>query len=175
MRFSVVRRRGCHSSSDWFRLSPLATLVFVGVGLTSTGASAAFLPPTGAGQLGNQLRQETQTTPPAPSAPSLSLPSGEKGVVRAPDSDARVTLKQVSFAGDVAVQGVTQDAVQEVVSPWLNRPVSFADLQAMADAVTQHYRNRGVILARAILPPQTIKDGVLKIEIIPGKYDNASL
>ncbi|EDI0466894.1 ShlB/FhaC/HecB family hemolysin secretion/activation protein [Salmonella enterica subsp. enterica serovar Newport] len=73
------------------------------------------------------------------------------------------------------MQGVTQDAVQRVVSPWLNRPVSFADLQAMADAVTQHYRNRGVLLARAILPPQTIKDGVLKIEIIPGKYDNASL
>ncbi|MDJ5403724.1 ShlB/FhaC/HecB family hemolysin secretion/activation protein, partial [Salmonella enterica] len=122
-----------------------------------------------------QLRQETQTTPPAPSAPSLSLPSDEKGVARAPDSDARVTLKQVSFTGDVAVRGVTQDAVQEVVSPWLNRPVSFADLQAMTDAVTQHYRNRGVLLARAILPPQTIKDGVLKIEIIPGKYDSASL
>ncbi|EHL2774284.1 ShlB/FhaC/HecB family hemolysin secretion/activation protein [Salmonella enterica subsp. enterica serovar Hvittingfoss] len=171
-------RRGGHSSSvssDRFRLSPLAVLVFAGAGLVSTGASAAFLPPTGAGQLGNQLHQETQAIPPAPSAPSLSLPSGEKGVVRAPDSDARVTLKQVSFTGDVVVQGITQDAVQRVVSPWLNRPVSFADLQAMADAVTQHYRNRGVLLARAILPPQTIKDGVLKIEIIPGKYDNASL
>lgn len=178
MRFSIMYRRGGHSSSvssDRFRLSPLAVLVFAGAGLVSTGASAAFLPPTGAGQLGNQLHQETQAIPPAPSAPSLSLPSGEKGVVRAPDSDARVTLKQVSFTGDVVVQGITQDAVQRVVSPWLNRPVSFADLQAMADAVTQHYRNRGVLLARAILPPQTIKDGVLKIEIIPGKYDNASL
>ncbi|AXC66970.1 ShlB/FhaC/HecB family hemolysin secretion/activation protein [Salmonella enterica subsp. diarizonae serovar 59:z10:-] len=177
MRFSVTRRRGCHSSSvssDRFRLSLLSALVFTGSGLTSTGVSAAFLPPTGAGQLGNQLRQEAHITQPAPSAPSLSLPSGEKGAVRAPDSDARVTLKQVSFAGDVAVQGVTEDAVQEVISPWLNRPVSFADLQAMADAVTQHYRSRGVILARAILPPQTIKDGVLKIEIIPGKYDKAS-
>lgn len=177
MRFSVTCRRGCHSSVSpgRFRLFPRAALVFAGAGLVSAGASAAFLPPTGAGQLGNQLRQETQTTPPAPSAPSLSLPSGEKGVARAPDSDARVTLKQVSFTGDVVVQGVTEDAVQNVVSPWLNRPVSFADLQAMADAVTQHYRNRGVLLARAILPPQTIKDGVLKIEIIPGKYDNASL
>ncbi|MHC2121649.1 ShlB/FhaC/HecB family hemolysin secretion/activation protein [Salmonella enterica subsp. enterica serovar Typhimurium] len=178
MRFSIMYRRGGHSSSvssDRFRLSPLAVLVFAGAGLVSTGVSAAFLPPTGAGQLGNQLHQETQAIPPAPSAPSLSLPSGEKGAARAPDSDARVTLKQVSFTGDVAVQGITQDAVQRVVSPWLNRPVSFADLQAMADAVTQHYRNRGVLLARAILPPQTIKDGVLKIEIIPGKYDNASL
>lgn len=184
MRFSVIRRRGCYLSSasasasaffDRLCISPLAVLVFAGTGLASVGASAAFLPPTGAGQLGNQLRQEAQTTPPAPSSPSLSLPSGEKGVARAPDSDARVTLKQVSFTGDVAVQDITQDAVQKVVSPWLNRPVSFADLQAMADAVTQHYRNRGVLLARAILPPQTIKDGVLKIEIIPGKYDNASL
>lgn len=178
MRFPVIPRRGCRSFSvfsDRFHLSPLAVLVFIGAGLTSVGAPAAFLPPTGAGQLGNQLRQEAHTTQPAPSAPSLSLPSGENGAARAPKSDARVTLKQVSFTGDVAVRGVTQDAVQEVVSPWLNRPVSFADLQAMTDAVTQHYRNRGVLLARAILPPQTIKDGVLKIEIIPGKYDSASL
>lgn len=180
MRFSVTRRRGCYLPSasvffDRLRISPLAVLVFAGTGLTSVGASAAFTPPVGAGQLGSQLRQETQAIPPAPSAPSLFLPSGEKGVARAPDGDAQVTLKQVSFTGDVAVQGITQDAVQKVASPWLNRPVSFADLQAMADAVTQHYRNRGVILARAILPPQTIKDGVLKIEIIPGKYDNASL
>ncbi|EDQ2393742.1 ShlB/FhaC/HecB family hemolysin secretion/activation protein [Salmonella enterica subsp. enterica] len=178
MSFSVTSRKRYFSPyvfSGRLHFSPLAVLVFTGAGLLSTGVSAAFLPPTGAGQLGNQLHQETQAIPPAPSAPSLSLPSGEKGVVRAPDSDARVTLKQVSFTGDVVVQDITQDAVQRVVSPWLNRPVSFADLQAMADAVTQHYRNRGVLLARAILPPQTIKDGVLKIEIIPGKYDNASL
>ncbi|EAV3689548.1 ShlB/FhaC/HecB family hemolysin secretion/activation protein [Salmonella enterica] len=180
MRFSVTRRRECYLSSasvffDWLRISPLAVLVFAGTGLASVGASAEFTPPVGAGQLGSQLRQETQAIPPAPSAPSLFLPSDEKGTARAPDNGTQVTLRKVSFTGDVVVQGITQDAVQKVVSPWLNRSVSFADLQAMADAVTQHYRNRGVILARAILPPQTIKNGVLEIEIIPGKYDNASL
>ncbi|EDS7590200.1 ShlB/FhaC/HecB family hemolysin secretion/activation protein, partial [Salmonella enterica subsp. diarizonae] len=38
-----------------------------------------------------------------------------------------------------------------------------------------YYRRKGVLLARVILPPQTIKDGVLSVEIIPGRYDSASL
>lgn len=178
MIFSVTSRKGCRSSSVFsgrLRLSPLAVLVLAGAGLTSSGAMAAFIPPTGAGQLGNQLRQETESLPPAPVTPSLSLPADEKGEARAPESAARVTLKQVNFTGDVTVQDITPEALQKVVASWLDRPLSFSDLQLMTDAVTQYYRGRDALLARAVLPPQTIKDGVLKVEIVPGKYDNASV
>ncbi|MLU99871.1 hypothetical protein DRU74_24710, partial [Salmonella enterica subsp. enterica] len=48
-------------------------------------------------------------------------------------------------------------------------------LQAMTDAVTRHYRDHGTLVARAVLPPQTIKDGVLTVKIIPGHYDKGSL
>lgn len=157
-------------------LSPLAILVVLG--LCSSAAVAAVVPPTGAGQLGNQLRQKTGSVVPAPVTPSFSLPADEQGRARAPESSARVTLKRVMFTGDVTVpgvRGVTTEALQKVVAPWLNRPQSFADLQAMADAVTQYYRDRGILLARAILPPQTIKSGVLKMGIIPGKYGSESL
>lgn len=165
-------------SSGWRRLSPLALVVLAGTGLTSSDVMAAFISPVGAGQLGNQLRQEAESTPPAPVAPSLSLPAGEKGVASAPQSDTRVTLTQVSFTGDVAlpgIRGIIPSELHNVVEPWLGRPVAFVDLQSMADAVTQYYRSRGVLLARAILPPQTIKDGILMMQVIPGKYDNAAV
>ncbi|HAD5970213.1 TPA_asm: ShlB/FhaC/HecB family hemolysin secretion/activation protein, partial [Salmonella enterica subsp. enterica serovar Typhimurium] len=153
-------------------LSPLAVLVMLGTGMCSSGAMAAFLtPPTGAGQLGNQLRQEAETVPAAPVAPALSLPADDRGQVRAPASNARVTVKQVSFTGEVTVpgaRGVTDAALQKVVAPWLGKPLSFTDLQAMTEAVTQYYRDRGVLLARAVLPPQTIKDGLLTVRVVPG-------
>ncbi|ECR2652728.1 ShlB/FhaC/HecB family hemolysin secretion/activation protein [Salmonella enterica subsp. enterica] len=140
---------------------------------------AAFLPPpTGSGQLNNQLRQQDRTVPPAPVAPSISLPAGEHGSARAPESTARVTLKAVTFTGMAPVPGthrVTEASLQKVVAPWLNRPLSFGDLQAMTDAVTRHYRDHGALVARAVLPPQTIKDGVLTVKIIPGRYDKGSL
>lgn len=178
MVFSITHRRGIRSSRIP-ALSPLAVLVMLGTGMCSSGAMAAFLtPPTGAGQLGNQLRQEAETVPAAPVAPALSLPADDRGQVRAPASNARVTVKQVSFTGEVTVpgaRGVTEGALQKVVSPWLNRPLAFADLQTMTEAVTQYYRDRGVLLARAVLPPQTIKDGLLTVRVVPGKYDRSVL
>lgn len=161
------------------RFSPLSLLVMLGVSMYGSTAMAAFLPPpTGAGQLNNQLRQQDRTVQPAPVAPSISLPAGEHGSARAPESTARVTLKAVTFTGMAPVPGthrVTETSLQKVVTPWLNRPLSFGELQAMTDAVTRHYRDHGALVASAILPPQTIKDGVLTVKIIPGRYDKGSL
>lgn len=166
-------------SARRFRLSLPALLVLSGVGLYGSTAMAAFLPlPTGAGQLDNQLRQQDRTVQPAPVAPPISLPAGEHGSARAPESTARVTLKAVTFTGMVPVPGthsVTEASLQKVVAPWLNRPLSFGELQAMTDAVTRYYRDHGALVARAILPPQTIKDGALTVQIVPGRYDGGSI
>ncbi|HFZ8353060.1 TPA: hypothetical protein ACIO89_005530, partial [Salmonella enterica subsp. enterica serovar Java] len=97
MVFSITSRSGDGASpvsARRFRLSLPALLVLSGAGLYGSTAMAAFLPPpTGSGQLNNQLRQQDRTVPPAPVAPSISLPAGEHGSARAPESTARVTLK----------------------------------------------------------------------------------
>lgn len=182
MVFSITSRSGDGASpvsARRFRLSLSALLVLSGAGLYGGTAMAAFLPPpTGSGQLNNQLRQQDRTVPSAPVAPSISLPAGEHGSARAPESTARVTLKAVTFTGMAPVPGthsVTEASLQKVVTPWLNRPLSFGELQAMTDAVTRHYRDHGALVARAILPPQTIKGGVLTVKVIPGRYDKGSL
>ncbi len=184
MMFPIIHRRGIRSSliparSSRCRQSSLAVLVLLGTGVCSSCAMAAVLmPPTGAGQLGNQLRQETETVPAAPVAPALSLPADGRGQARAPAGNTRVTVKQVRFSGDMTIpgaRGVTEVALQKVISPWLNQPLSFHDLQALTEAVTQYYRDRGILLARAVLPPQTIKNGLLTVKVIPGKYDRSIL
>ncbi|EOE6289342.1 ShlB/FhaC/HecB family hemolysin secretion/activation protein [Salmonella enterica] len=63
--------------------------------------------------------------------------------------------------------------MQEVVAPWLKRPLSFSELQRLTEAVTAEYRRHGFLLARAALPPQTVRDGVLMVSVTPGRYDAA--
>ncbi|EHO4425345.1 ShlB/FhaC/HecB family hemolysin secretion/activation protein [Salmonella enterica] len=135
--------------------------------------------PLNAGTLGNQLRQTQPQVAPAPALPDLRLPADARGHSRAPaDDGARVVLERVVFSTPVPFPdelALTSPRLQSVVAPWLHRQVSFADLQALTDAVTHEYRERGFLLARAVLPPQTIKDGVLTVRVIPGQYDTARL
>ncbi|EGS9943924.1 ShlB/FhaC/HecB family hemolysin secretion/activation protein, partial [Salmonella enterica] len=70
---------------------------------------------------------------------------------------------------------VTEARLQQVVLPWVGRSISFADMQALAQAVTQFYRQQGALLGRAVLPPQTIKNGVLTINIVTGRYDTPAI
>ncbi|ECW0910502.1 ShlB/FhaC/HecB family hemolysin secretion/activation protein [Salmonella enterica] len=135
--------------------------------------------PLSAGELGNQLRQTQPQVTPAPALPDLHLPADARGRSRAPaDAGARVVLERVVFTGSAPLSGdlaLNSPRLQAVVAPWLHRALSFADLQALTEAVTAEYRLHGLILARAVLPPQTIKNGSLTVQIMPGQYDRARL
>lgn len=154
------------------KLSPLACLV-------SFSAWAAPVPVPDAGSLGNQLRQ-TSPSPEHPLAtPSLTLPADTQGHAVAPSgAQTHVTLKKIIFTGNVTVPGISQLSearLQQVVLPWMGKSLSFQDIQSMASAVTQYYRQQGIILGRAILPPQTVKDGVLTVRILTGRYDKSEI
>lgn len=59
-----------------------------------------------------------------------------------------------------------ETALQEIAHGVVNRPIVFSDLQAMIVEVQGLYSVRGVLTARAILPPQEIRDGVLRVELV---------
>lgn len=50
----------------------------------------------------------------------------------------------------------------------LHKTISVAQLFGIVQALTNYYRDNGYILSRAILPPQHVKDGVVRIRIIEG-------
>ncbi|EDV5630263.1 ShlB/FhaC/HecB family hemolysin secretion/activation protein [Salmonella enterica subsp. enterica] len=157
----------CHCQRI-FMLAPLAVLV------VSSMVQAAV---PGAGSLGNQLRQEKMTPPAPPVSAPLVLPETEEArKALLPDSHTTLVVKKVVFTGvPVGVRGVDEPELQKQVAGDLNRPLTFASLEAMAQKVTGLYRHNGLLVARAILPPQTVKDGVLTIQIIPGRYDEAQI
>lgn len=45
-----------------------------------------------------------------------------------------------------------------------------ADLNAMVDRVNALYMSKGIMTAKAVLPPQKVEDGVVYIRLIEGKY-----
>jgi len=52
-----------------------------------------------------------------------------------------------------------------------DKPEGFTigQLERVADRVTNYYRSRGLILAKAVIPVQTVDDGVVVIQVIEGK------
>ncbi|EDQ1914984.1 ShlB/FhaC/HecB family hemolysin secretion/activation protein [Salmonella enterica subsp. enterica] len=73
------------------------------------------------------------------------------------------------------MKGLNEADLQRELAVDLNRPQTFAGLEVMAQKITALYRHHGLLVARAVLPPQTVKDGVLTIRIIPGRYDGAHI
>lgn len=57
----------------------------------------------------------------------------------------------------------------------LHREISIADLQDLVQDITNYYRNNGYILTRAILPPQRVANGIVRIQIIEGYIDQVSI
>lgn len=172
---SLILRAGVARAEKVYRapflLTPLALIV-------CTGVQAAVVPSMpGAGTLGNQLRQESVRTPAAPVSAPLVLP--EEGQARhalSADNHTTVSVKRVVFTGNPpGLKGLSEADLQRELAADLNRPQTFAGLEAMAQKITALYRHHGLLVARAVLPPQTVKDGVLTIRIIPGRYDGAHI
>ncbi|EAV6571086.1 ShlB/FhaC/HecB family hemolysin secretion/activation protein [Salmonella enterica] len=141
--------------------------------LTCTAVQAAIIP--GAGSLGNQLRQEGARAPAVPVSAPLVLP--EEGAARralSSDSHTMVTIRKVVFTGNPpGLKGLRGADLQRHLATDLSRPQTFTGLEKMAQEITDLYRHSGLLVARAVLPPQTVKNGVLTIQIIPGHYDRA--
>ncbi|ECE7751676.1 ShlB/FhaC/HecB family hemolysin secretion/activation protein [Salmonella enterica subsp. enterica serovar Ngili] len=168
---NLSERVGLAHSKYFYRLSGLAVPL-----LFCAGVQAAVIPPD-AGSLGGQLRQEVDITPPAPVSAPLVLPdAGQKRHLPAGARDTTVVVNRVIFTDIPAgVKGVDEAALQKQVAGYLRRPLTFTGLSEMTQGVTDLYRQKGLLVARAILPPQTIRDGVLTVQIIPGRYDSAQV
>lgn len=113
------------------------------------------------------LQQNLERQLPLPSP--LALPEAEKPAAPRESAskagEVRFTVNSFVLEG---VKTLPEASVQEVLKEWVNKPVNFDDLQKACDAVVALYRSKGFTV-QAILPPQKIADGVVKILITEAK------
>lgn len=119
------------------------------------------------------IRQETAPRlPPQPAAPVLSIPPLVERPLSAEEGD-RVFVRRFELqdAQDRPEYGINLAAIQQLLETARQEyPDGFTigQLEAVTNRITNHYRSRGLILARAVLPVQTVSDGVVIIQVVEG-------
>lgn len=64
---------------------------------------------------------------------------------------------------------LTEAEINEVVYPFQGREVTLDELLDMVQRINARYAARGYVTAQAVLPPQTIDDGVVYVMLIEGR------
>ena len=115
-----------------------------------------------AGALQQNMQRQMQT----PSALGLPEPSAPEFVpLDLSKSETLFIIKRFALTG---VNLVAVEDVDKALMPWLNREISFAELQKAMNAIESVYRDKGY-LAQATLSPQVLQDGVVRIEVLEAK------
>lgn len=93
----------------------------------------------------------------------------------APANDADIEVTYATFAPfvlkSIALDGLASIPVAEAeacAAPYVGETVGPIELTSLTQCITQKYRSRGLFLSRAIIPPQQVSDGILKIRAIEG-------
>lgn len=97
----------------------------------------------------------------------LSPPRDDKAVPSSASASTKslFKLKRVEISGATALSA---SALEEIYLRHIGHDVSLADLQAITEALSQRYRVEGFHLSRAIIPPQDLAGGVLRITVVEG-------
>ncbi|MCH8313674.1 MAG: ShlB/FhaC/HecB family hemolysin secretion/activation protein [Nitrospinae bacterium] len=85
-------------------------------------------------------------------------------------------LKKVKFKlTRLVIQGATVYRNQQffhLYKNFLGKQITLQHIYRIADAITKKYRNAGYILTKAIVPPQEIYDGTVRLNIMEGYIHN---
>lgn len=145
----------------------LVTPIFTGVppAFAQQANAPGFDPRQPAKYFENQTEQESLRRP------AVRLPTvGQSNT--GGDTRPQFVLRGLNVSGVHAISG---DRIAAVYQSYLGRMVSQADLAAIAGAISDLYRAAGFHLSRAIVPPQDIDDGRVRIEVIEGAIVEAEL
>lgn len=140
--------------------APVLVLLVTQSGLTQTMPSA-----------GGQMQQ----MPVVPNWPGQA-PQMELAPLVTPSTQPQPAMvfvaKQLNVTG---AHAYTHAELLQVADFQSGREINLPQLYLMADKITQHYRREGYFVARAYLPAQEVKDGVITIVVLEGQYGQVAL
>ncbi|SEO80565.1 ShlB/FhaC/HecB family hemolysin secretion/activation protein [Aquisalimonas asiatica] len=90
-------------------------------------------------------------------------PSGDGDL---PETDDLFVLQAIEFSESLFIP---PERLQRIADSYTDRLVDFAALNRMIGWINNIYATEGIVTARAIIPPQRIEDGVLRVELVEGR------
>jgi len=161
-------KRSCHEFVRAGFGGSLLNLSLFAVALIVMSQNALAQAPIGAG---GQIQQIPQAPAVRNSIPDLPI-----------KRDKTVTVPEAAGpkfpVTSLHVTGQTHFSEAELIAATGFKPgseLSLADLRGLASKITDLYDRSGYFVAQAYLPPQDIKDGVVTIAVIEGRYGKISL
>ena len=158
-------------TSGFLRFRAPKTRLCLVAALAALSATTSFgatpIPPNiNAGAIQNQYQNAHKPKlPPAPST-QKAVTGPENKPLKGKAGGVRFLLKRVEFNKS---QFLSPKYLQSVAKPYLNKEVTFSDLRKLLNTINARYLHLGMLSAQAVLPPQKIRNGILKIQLVEGK------
>jgi hemolysin activation/secretion protein len=148
----------------------LGALLFVSVSLvTISSASAQLEQQTGIADPGRAEERLTDERLVPQVGPKITVK--EVALIEAPAGAENINF---NFGG-VVFDGLSvydYDQIAPIFEDMIGTEISLADAYAVANRVTLKYRNDGYVLTQVVVPPQTIDNGIIQLQVVEGYIDN---
>ncbi|HEY8025717.1 MAG TPA: ShlB/FhaC/HecB family hemolysin secretion/activation protein [Burkholderiaceae bacterium] len=123
----------------------------------------AQVTPPGAGTI---LQQVQPVKPTVPSSVGTGLTIERAGGVQSPPS-APFHVTRIEITGNTSFDTATLHALVADVE---GKDIGLAQLGEAVDRISDYYHNHGFPLARAVIPAQSIRDGVVRVMVVEAHY-----
>ncbi|MBF0178753.1 MAG: ShlB/FhaC/HecB family hemolysin secretion/activation protein [Magnetococcales bacterium] len=114
------------------------------------------------------LEQRFQTPRPSGAQPPIMVPSTQGSALPSNADAIRFRPTAIELAN---VTAFSSDTLLPLYQELLEREASLREIFALADRITAYYGQAGFVLSRAIVPPQTITEGRVRIQVVEGFID----
>lgn len=121
---------------------------------------------------GSILQQVQPNAPVKPSAAAATVESSAEKSVAPLAVTAPFLVRKIVITGN---KKVSTEILQALVADAEGKSLTLAQLDKVISRITEYYNSHGFPLARAIIPAQTIADGVVNIKIIVANYGKVKL
>lgn len=155
-----------------FKICVIAGFVIGMSGVRAEPPLGGFLPGSARPESVSRSLQSQQPVPVQESIPAVTPPPEKAPVVNPEAEKIKFKLSKIQIEGN-HVYSYAQ--LEPLFADQLNKIISVNDLFNIVQSISNYYRNNGYILSRAILPPQHVQNGIVKIKVIEGYIDKVEV
>lgn len=121
-------------------------------------------------------RREELPEAPLPQLPPVEELLGDPERNAPPDvtgsSEETFVINGIQLAGSTVF---TNEDFAELFAKYTGRPVAFNELLQLRSEVTERYVNAGFLTSGAFIPPQTLENGMVTVQVIEGEIEEIEI